>query len=193
MKRNSLIFCIFLAGICIYRLFVYTDILSVFLDPMAHQFLFVNEYSFCPCRHCQLGQGFELHLWQPDWESNLSGITGNFLSAPALFPGHICRLFCPGPGTADDRWHRAQQQDGKSGVWCGSWCRKVLMWQNGQGLKIERKVLRQKLRHRPLFSTLGTIDNLGLSFFGVKGLSCEFSFLFLIIIECWVSSLAFAH
>ena len=48
------------------------------------------------------------------------------------------------------------------------------MWQNGRGLKIERRVLRQKLRHRPLFSTLGTIDNLGLSFFGVKGLSCEF-------------------
>ena len=35
----------FVAGICIYRLFVYTGILSVFLDPMAHQFLFVNERS----------------------------------------------------------------------------------------------------------------------------------------------------
>ena len=133
----------FLAGICIYRLFVYTGILSVFLDPMAHQFLFVNDCSFfCLCRHCRLGQGIQLHLWQPDWESHLSGITGNFLSAAALLPGHICRLFCPGPGTADDRWDRAQQQDGKSRVWSGSWCRKGLMWQNGGWLEIERMVLK---------------------------------------------------
>ena len=121
----------FVAGIyiyrnlCIFRLFVYTGILSVFLDTMAHRFLFVNERSFfCLCRHCQLGQGLELHLWQPDWESHLSGITGKFLSAAALLPGHICRLFCPGPGTADDRWDTAQQQDGKNRVWRGSWCRK---------------------------------------------------------------------
>ena len=47
------------------------------------------------------------------------------------------------------------------------------------GLEIERSVLRQKLRHRPLFSTLGTIDNLGLSFFGVGG-DCPGFFFFLI-------------
>ena len=45
------------------------------------------------------------------------------------------------------------------------------------GLEIERSVLRQKLRHRPLFSTLGTIDNLGLSFFGVGGTVLVFFFL----------------
>ena len=72
-------------------------------------------FIFCCCSDCLWGQSLELHLWQPDWEPHLSGVPGDFLSACALLPGHLCRLFCLRPGAAAHRWDRSQLKWGVEG------------------------------------------------------------------------------
>ena len=163
-------------------------ILSVFLFPNIYpkntagdQFMFLNECSLFCCSLCLCHQGLEQHLWQPDWELHLSGIRGNFLSCAPL-PGHVSRLCRPGSGAADAWWDRSQMGWGKWGIWGAgvgkAWGGRMagyLDWKEGSA---------RKVRHRPLFPTTGTIENLGWISLWCGWQSCELTVFVFFLSHC---------
>lgn len=105
---------------------------------MAHQFLFVNEYSFCLCRHCQLARASS-YIFDSLIGNQISQALQETFSLHLLYSWPYADFFALGLTLLMTGEKGLNNRMGRAG--CGwGWCRKGMTWQNGGGLEIEEQL-----------------------------------------------------